>query len=95
MVIPVKRCDRRRGGKCCNFAGVFGLGWAAMVLAPSVAGLFKHFRSFWGAWRTIAGYEAIHMIPQSQACWSAVGANVGLLHRFIVVCSDWKSDSFS
>src|SRR6202795_4899356 len=22
----------------------------------------QHFRSFWGAWRTIAGYEAIHMI---------------------------------
>src|SRR5271155_5342164 len=21
----------------------------------------QHFRSFWGAWRTIAGYEAIHM----------------------------------
>ncbi|MBV8413788.1 MAG: DDE-type integrase/transposase/recombinase [Verrucomicrobia bacterium] len=24
----------------------------------------QHFRSFWGAWRTIAGYEAIHMIRQ-------------------------------
>jgi transposase-like protein len=22
----------------------------------------QHFRSFWGAWRTIAGYEAIHII---------------------------------
>ena len=22
----------------------------------------QHFRSFWGAWRTIAGYEAMHMI---------------------------------
>jgi IS6 family transposase len=22
----------------------------------------QHFRSFWGAWRTLAGYEAIHMI---------------------------------
>jgi IS6 family transposase len=22
----------------------------------------QHFRSFWGAWRTIAGYETIHMI---------------------------------
>src|SRR5580704_6366596 len=22
----------------------------------------QYFRSFWGAWRTIAGYEAIHMI---------------------------------
>ena len=33
----------------------------------------QHFRSFWGAWRTIAGYEAIHMIRKGQACWSAVG----------------------
>src|SRR5271167_2885290 len=44
----------------------------------------QHFRSFWGAWRTIAGYEAIHMIRKGQACWSAVGAKAGLLHRFIV-----------
>ena len=39
---------------------------------------------FWGAWRTIAGYEAIHMIRKGQACWSAAGAKVGLLHRFIL-----------
>src|SRR5208282_6767056 len=44
----------------------------------------QHFRSFSGAWRTIAGYEAIHMIRKGQACWSATGARVGLLHRFIV-----------
>jgi transposase-like protein len=44
----------------------------------------QHFRSFWGAWRTIAGYEAVHMIRKDQACWSAVGATVGLLRRFIV-----------
>ena len=44
----------------------------------------QHFRSFWGAWRTIAGYEAIHMIRKGQAYGSAVGAKVGLLHRFIV-----------
>jgi len=44
----------------------------------------QHFRSFWGAWRTIAGYEAMHMIRKGQACWSAVGAKVGLLHCFIV-----------
>jgi len=44
----------------------------------------QHFRSFWGAWRTIAGYEAMHMIRKGQACWSAVGAKVGLLHSFIV-----------
>jgi len=44
----------------------------------------QHFRSFWGTWRTIAGYEAIHMIRKGQACGSAAGAKVGLLHRFIV-----------
>jgi IS6 family transposase len=27
----------------------------------------QHFRSFWGAWRTLAGYEAIHMIRKGQA----------------------------
>src|SRR5271165_1395268 len=44
----------------------------------------QHFRSFWGAWRTIAGYEAIHMIRKGQACWSAAGAKVGLMHSFIL-----------
>src|ERR1700737_2406111 len=44
----------------------------------------QHFRSFWGAWRTIAGYEAIHMIRKGQACWSAAGAKVGLLHRLLL-----------
>jgi transposase, IS6 family len=32
-----------------------------------------------GAWRTIVGYEAIHMIRKGQACCS-----VGLLHHFIL-----------
>jgi IS6 family transposase len=44
----------------------------------------QHFRSFWGAWRTIAGYEAIHMIRKSQACWSASSGGAVLLHHFIV-----------
>ena len=39
----------------------------------------QHFRSFWGAWSTIAGYEAIHMIRKGQACGS-----IGLLHHFIL-----------
>ncbi len=42
------------------------------------------FRSFWAAWRTIAGYEVIHMIRKGQACASAPAARVALLHRFIV-----------
>ena len=44
----------------------------------------QHFRSFWGAWRTIAGYEAIHMIRKGQACGSAPAARGGLLHRYIL-----------
>ena len=44
----------------------------------------QHFRSFWAAWRTIAGYEAIHMMRKGQACWSVARAKVGLLHRFIL-----------
>ena len=44
----------------------------------------QHFRSFWGAWRTISGYEAIHMIRKGQACCSGAGAEVGLLHRLIL-----------
>src|SRR6202008_2332336 len=44
----------------------------------------QHFRSFWGAWRTIAGHEAIDMIRKGQACWNAGGAKVCLLHRFIL-----------
>jgi transposase, IS6 family len=44
----------------------------------------QHFRSFWGASRTIAAYEAIHIMRKGQACWSAAGVKVGLLHRLIV-----------
>ena len=43
----------------------------------------QHFRSFWGAWRTIIGYEAIHMIRKGQAYGSAPAAKGGstpLLH---------------
>ena len=42
------------------------------------------FRSFWAAWRTLAGYEVINMIRKGQACGSAPAARVGLLHRFIL-----------
>jgi transposase-like protein len=44
----------------------------------------QHFRSFWAAWRTIAGYETIHMIRKGQANWGAACAKLGLLHRFIL-----------
>jgi IS6 family transposase len=41
----------------------------------------QHFRSFWGAWRTIAGYEAVHMMRKGQACEST---KVCLSHRLIL-----------
>ena len=44
----------------------------------------QHFRSFWAVWRTIAGYEAIHMICKGQACWSAPRGMTVLVHRFIL-----------
>ena len=44
----------------------------------------QHFRSFWGAWRTIGGYEAIHIIRKGQASGSAPAARAGLLHHFIL-----------
>jgi IS6 family transposase len=42
------------------------------------------FRSFWAAWCTLAGYEAIHMIRKGQPYGSGVDAKVGLLHHFIL-----------
>jgi hypothetical protein len=42
------------------------------------------FPTFWGAWRTIAGYEAIHMIRKGQAYGSAPTGRGGLLHCFIL-----------
>ena len=39
------------------------------------------FRSFWSARRTIAGYEAIHMIRKGQAAWSKA---TGAFHHFTV-----------
>jgi transposase, IS6 family len=44
----------------------------------------QHFRSFWGAWRTIAGYKAIHMIRKGQASGSAPATRACRLHRFIL-----------
>src|SRR5262250_3614088 len=45
----------------------------------------QHFRSFWGAWRTIAGYEAIHMIRKGQAwgkCAGCEGRYASSLHSW-------------
>jgi transposase-like protein len=49
-------------------------------------------RSFWAAWRTLAGYEVIHMIRKGQACGSAPAVCSIVL---LLVCLELKSDSFS
>ena len=55
------------------------------ITGPSTPGrASQDCHSFWGACRTIAGYEAIHMIRKGQAYGSAAGTKVGLLHRFIL-----------
>jgi hypothetical protein len=47
----------------------------------------QHFRSFWGAWRTIAGYEAIHMIrkrPGVLECGRREGRSAPSLYCWYV-----------
>src|SRR5437660_10286099 len=43
----------------------------------------QHFRSFWGAWRTLAGYEAVHMIRKGQAFGRLLKGYAVQLHSFI------------
>jgi hypothetical protein len=47
-------------------------------------GWYLRFSLSYRAWRTIAGYEAIHVIRKGQACGSATGSGSGLLHRFVL-----------
>jgi transposase-like protein len=44
----------------------------------------QHFRSFWGAWRTLAGYEAVAMLRKGQAFGCSVNGGAVPLHAFIV-----------
>ena len=49
----------------------------------------QHFRSFWGAWRTIAGYEAIHMIqkrPSVLECGGCEDRSTPPVHSRSVRC---------
>jgi transposase-like protein len=43
----------------------------------------QHFRSFWAAWRTLAGYEASHMIRKGQAFGRSSEGGAVPLHRFL------------
>jgi transposase, IS6 family len=45
------------------------------------------FRSFWGAWRTIAGYEAVNMIRKGQAKWVGKGQVERQLRLIVAVFS--------
>jgi hypothetical protein len=68
------------------------ISWADMFLAPSVAGLFK-WRQFEPEMILLAlgwylrfslSYRDVEELLAERACWSAAGAKVGLLHRFIL-----------
>ena len=53
----------------------------------------QHFRSFWGAWRTIAGYEAIHMIRKGQATEARRRPRaVNSIVSFLVCSARWRSN---
>jgi transposase, IS6 family len=43
-----------------------------------------HFRSFWAAWRTLAGYEAIPRIRKGQAFGRSSDGGTVPLHPFIL-----------
>ncbi|MBV8968544.1 MAG: DDE-type integrase/transposase/recombinase [Verrucomicrobia bacterium] len=43
----------------------------------------QHFRSFWGAWRTLAGYEAVAVIRKGQAFGRSSEVEAVPLHAFI------------
>ena len=43
----------------------------------------QHFRSFWGAWRTLAGYEAVAMLRKGQAAGFSAEVKARPLHAFI------------
>ena len=42
------------------------------------------FRSFWAAWRTLAGYEAVHMLRKGQAFGCCLEDGMAPLHAFLV-----------
>jgi IS6 family transposase len=44
----------------------------------------QHFRSFWAAWRTLSGYEAIHMLRKGQASGCSADGGVVPLHALIM-----------
>jgi transposase-like protein len=43
----------------------------------------QSFRSFWAAWRTLAGYEAVHMLRKGQAFGCSPEGGIAPLHAFI------------
>jgi transposase-like protein len=54
----------------------------------------QHFRSFWGAWRTIAGYEAIHMIAKARRAGVRWAPGPVCCTASFLVCLELKSNSY-
>ena len=57
----------------------------------------QHFRSFWGAWRTIAGYEAISHDPQRPSVWKCGGCegrSTAPLHSRSIRCDELNLQLF-
>ena len=44
----------------------------------------QHFRCFWAAWRTLAGYEAIHLLRKGQAFGCCPEGGIAPLQAFIL-----------
>jgi hypothetical protein len=74
MVIPVKRCDRRREGvlQLCR-SGRIRSSHPQLPVCSNISGLSGEL----GVQLQVT--RRFIMIRKGQACWSAVGANVGLL----------------
>jgi transposase, IS6 family len=51
----------------------------------------QHFRSFWGAWRTLAGYEAVAMIRKGQAFGFSSEFKARPMHAFIVSMFEFQA----
>ena len=60
-----------------------GRNWRRAGLGTNNCSAIDSIRSFWGAWRTPAGYEAIHMIGKGQASGGSAGGDAVPLHAFI------------
>jgi transposase-like protein len=54
----------------------------------------QHFLSFWAAWRTIAGYEAIHMIRKGRRAGVRRAPGPICCTALLLVCLELKPNSY-